>query len=108
MANTQKVEIRVSFTRDTLVGSLSDCIVYQLSDFLTDPTKVKIGTQKVLADIDARTSSWVAAVTVARENAEEILPLTDDELFYEFEADIQKRERLGQWLRDKGYIEGIE
>lgn len=109
MANSQVAEIRVRFVRETPDGDLHDCIIYQLADFVTDPTNLKIGQAKVLSDIADRTANWQTQVQAAKLIPPPDPP-TEDEIF-QAKLDDLTDDQIAEfkvWLSDKADPKAVD
>lgn len=98
---SRKIEIRVSCVAITPKGrEIHDCVTYPIEDFMTDPTNVKVGTKKVLADISARLDRYDEQRDAADKVVAETPEPTEDERFEQVLSALNdaEAERFKAWL----------
>lgn len=102
---SRKIEIRVSYVATTPKGrEIHDCITYPIADFMTNPDNVKVGTQKVLADISARLDRYDEQRDAADQVAAATPEPTEGERFEQVLSSLNSNEaeRFKAWLVAKG------
>jgi len=98
---SRKIEIRVSYVATTPKGrEVHDCVTYPIADFMTNPDNVKIGTQKVLADISARLDRYDEQRDAADKVVAETPEPTEDERFEQVLSALNESEaeRFKAWI----------